>query len=138
MKLPPLLRTYPPAVQAALILVPAAGFGFFTGATLGMSVAAWAITNVVAAIGGVGGGFDHDGAREGARRGAVGGCTFGLFLVLADATVVGDRVAAIAHPPILQAVLATILGSLLGALGGALRARVMRRQEAAAAAVVSA
>jgi hypothetical protein len=127
MKLPPLLKSHPPALQAALVVIPAVAWGFFTGATLGMSVAAWVIANAVAAIGGVGGGFDHDGAREGAKRGALGGLVFGLFLVLADATVVDDRVASIAKPAILQAVVTTFFGVLLGALGGHLRGRVERR-----------
>jgi hypothetical protein len=60
----------------------------------------------------------------------LGGLIFGLFLVLADATVVDDRVTKIADPAILQAVITTIAGALLGAIGGALRARAERRAAA--------
>jgi hypothetical protein len=133
MFLPPLLSERPPAVRVALVAVPAAAFGFLTGATLGMSAAAWAIANAIAALGGVGGGLEHHGARDGARRGALGGLVFGLFLVLADATVVTDRHATIATPAILQTVITALAGALLGALGGTLRSRLVRRREAAAA-----
>jgi hypothetical protein len=44
--------------------------------------------------------------------------------VLADALVVGERVAAIADPAILQVVVTTTLGTLLAVAGTALRARL--------------
>jgi hypothetical protein len=132
MPLPPLLSERPRALRAPLIVVPALLAGFATGATLGLSAAAWGIANVLAALGGVGGGFEHASAGEGARRGALGGVAFGLALVLADALVVDHREATIAAPAIAQVVVTTIAGALLGALGGLLRARAMRRQAAAA------
>jgi hypothetical protein len=134
MPLPPLLSERPSALRLPLIIIPALLAGFAAGATLGLSAAAWAIANVLAALGGVGGGFEHPSAGEGARRGALGGLAFGLALVLTDALLVDSREATIAEPAIVQAVVTTVAGALLGAVGGLLRARVTRRQAAAATA----
>jgi 4-amino-4-deoxy-L-arabinose transferase-like glycosyltransferase len=134
MPLPPLLSERPPALRAPLIVIPALLAGFATGATLGLSAAAWTVANLLAALGGIGGGFEHESPAAGARRGALGGLAFGLALVLADALVVDQREATIADPAILQIVVTTAAGALLGALGGLLRARAMRRRAAAATA----
>jgi hypothetical protein len=128
MSLPPLLSERPPAVRAALIVVPALVFGFLTGWSLAASSGLYAVMNVLAALGGVGGGFECDGAAAGARRGVAGGLLFGLAIVLADATVVDTREAKLPDPAIVLAVITAIGGALLGALGGALRARAMRRR----------
>lgn len=109
------------------VVLPLIG-GFLVGWTLAGSAALWAVANIVAIIGGVAAGFDHDGAAAGARRGAFGGLLFGLGLVLADATVVDHRAATLPNPAILLAVLTTVAGALLGALGGALRHRAMHRR----------
>jgi hypothetical protein len=131
--LPPLLSERSPAVRLALmVLLPALG-GFATGTTLGIGIGAWVAANVLATLGGVGGGLEHEDRAGAAKRGALGGAIFGLSLVLADALVVDHRVAAIADPPILQAVITTTIGTLLAVAGAALRARIVRRQTAFAA-----
>src|SRR3954447_4774439 len=135
MSLPPMLSERPQALRVWLVVIPAALAGFATGAMLGVSSAAWAIANVLACLGGVGAGFEHENAGGGARRGALGGLVFGLGLVLADALLVDDRAAKIADPAILQTVVTTIAGALLGAIGGALRARAIRRAAGPAAVV---
>jgi hypothetical protein len=132
-QLPPLLADRPRALRFALTYVSPVLAGFLAGAMLGVGVAAWAIANVVATLGGFGAGLEHDDLGDAARRGAIGGLLFGLSVVLADALVVGDRAATIAHPAILQAVVTTVAGALLALAGCALRARLVRR---AAVAVV--
>jgi hypothetical protein len=123
-RLPPLLSERPPALRFALTyLTPALG-GFATGATLGIGLTAWIVANVIATVGGLGAGFEHDDRAGAARRGATGGAIFGLSLVLADALVVSDRVATIADPAILQAVVTAAIGTLLALAGSALRARL--------------
>jgi hypothetical protein len=130
--LPPLLSERPPAVRlAAVVVAPLLG-GFATGAMLGVSTAAWAVANVIATIGGLLAGFDHDDLREAARRGAFGGLLFGLALVAADALVVGDRAARIADPAILQAVVTCLAGLGLALAGCALRGRIAARRAAVA------
>jgi hypothetical protein len=122
--LPPLLSTRSPALRFALTyLTPALG-GFATGATLGIGLGAWIVANVIATLGGLGAGFEHDDRAGAARRGATGGAVFGLSLVLADALVVTDRVATIADPAILQALVTATVGTLLAIAGTALRARL--------------
>jgi hypothetical protein len=113
--LPPLLSSRPRPVQAVAVVVPPLVGGFLTGA------------NVIATVGGFLAGFDHDRGGEAARRGALGGLLFGLALVLADALVVDDRVARIADPPILQAVVTTIAGALLAVAGTWVRNRLAAR-----------
>jgi hypothetical protein len=133
-QLPPLLADRPPAVRFALTFVAPALAGFLAGAMLGVGLAAWAIANVIATLGGFGAGLEHDDLGDAARRGATGGLLFGLSVVLADALVVTDRAATIADPAIVQAVVTTVAGTLLALAGCALRARLVRR--AAVAAVV--
>ncbi|MCW2984928.1 MAG: hypothetical protein JWR63_2498 [Conexibacter sp.] len=135
MLLPPLLSERPPALRLVLAYATPAIGGFLAGATLGLGVGAWIVANLLATLGGLGAGLEHDDPAGAARRGATGGLLFGLALVLADALVVTGRVATIADPAILQALITTIAGTLLGLAGAALRARVVRRQAAAAAAL---
>ncbi|HMJ34148.1 MAG TPA: hypothetical protein VK501_09530 [Baekduia sp.] len=134
MPLPPLLSDRPRALRLTLTYVTPAVGGLLAGATLGLSLAAWTIANVLATLGGLGGGFEHDTLRDAARRGAIGGLLFGTGLVVADATVVDDRVATIVDPAFLHPLLTTTVGTLLSVAGAALRLRVVRRREAAAAA----
>jgi lactate dehydrogenase-like 2-hydroxyacid dehydrogenase len=130
--LPPLLADRPPALRLALTYVTPAIGGFATGASLGIGLGIWIVANVLATIGGFGAGFEHVDLKEAARRGATGGLVFGLALVLADATVVSDRVATIADPAIAQAVITTTAGTLLALAGATLRARLERRSAAPA------
>jgi hypothetical protein len=125
--LPPLLSSRPRPVQVGAVVVPPLIGGFLTGATLGWSVGSWVLANVIATLGGFLAGFDHDRLGESARRGAAGGLLFGLALVLADALVVDDRVARIAEPPIVQAVVTTIAGTLLALAGTWVRNRLAAR-----------
>jgi hypothetical protein len=122
--LPPLLSERPPVLRYALTCLTPALAGFATGATLGIGLAAWIVANVIATLGGLGAGFEHDERAEAARRGATGGAIFGLSLVLADALVVTDRAAAIANPAILQALVTTTIGTLLALAGTTIRARL--------------
>src|SRR2546426_2671153 len=104
----PLLSERPRAVQLTVpVALPLIG-GFLVGWTLAGSAALWAVANVIAILGGVAAGFDHDGATAGARRGAFGGLLFGLAVVLADATVVDDRAATLPGPAVLFAGLPTV------------------------------
>jgi hypothetical protein len=133
MFLPPLLADRPPALRFALTYVTPVIGGFLTGVTLGLGIAAWVIANVLATLGGFGAGVEHDERADAARRGAIGGALFGLSLVLADALVVDDRVATIAEPAILQALVTTTIGTLLALAGTWMRSRIVRRRAALAA-----
>jgi hypothetical protein len=98
--------------------------GAICGFLLGESAAGWWIAQGAGAIGGVAGGLEHDGPRQGALRGLVAGILFGGGIVAADA-ISGDPPRAEAPEPIgLIVPLAAAVGCGLGALGGALRARI--------------
>jgi hypothetical protein len=129
--LPPLLSERSPPVRAVLLFVMPVVGGLATGATLGLAVWTWVVANVLATLGGVGAGLEHDELAGAARRGVLGGTLFGLSLVVADALVVDDRVAKIASPAILQVLVTANAGTLLGLAGAALRARLVRRAVAA-------
>lgn len=133
MEPPPLLSQRPRAVQYVLANAVPTIFGAICGVVLGVSEGAYLGLQLVAAIGGVGAGYDHRGTGEGAGRGAVGGIQFGAAIVAVYE--IGNIVpkADLPHPAILLVVLTTVVGALLGAVGGTLRARRMRSTPAGAA-----
>jgi hypothetical protein len=119
---PPLFSERPASLQIALGLVLPVAFGALTGYALAHSKGLYIVLNLLALIGGIGGGFDHPSAAEGARRGAVGGTLFGLAIVIVHA--IEDRaVQSIPHPAILLVILTALAGIALGAIGGFLRGR---------------
>ena len=97
--------------------------GAICGFLLSESAAGWWIAQAAGAVGGIAGGFEHQGARPGALRGLLAGILFGLGIVAANA-ISGDPHQAKAPDPVALIVpLAAVLGSGLGALGGGLRGR---------------
>jgi hypothetical protein len=131
--LPPLLADRPPLLRFALVFVTPALGGFATGVSLGIAVGVWIAANAIATLGGFGAGLEHADLRGAGARGATGGLVFGLSLVLADALTVGDRVATIADPAILQAVVTTTAGAGLALAGATARAKLLKRRAASAA-----
>ena len=123
MRLPPLLEERPQGVQVLLAIVVPVVYGAFTGYFLGKSEGAWVVLNLLAAIGGVGAGFDHRDAAAGARRGALGGALFGAAVLIGHEIQGGDPKASIPSPGILLIVVTVAFGVALGALGGYLRRR---------------
>ncbi len=124
MKLPPLLADRPVAAQVVFAVVIPAAYGALTGYLLGHSKGWYVILSVLAAIGGVGAGFDHLGAAAGAKRGALGGAIFGLAVVIGHAIDAGPATVKIPHPAIALVAFTVFFGVILGALGGYLRAGV--------------
>jgi hypothetical protein len=123
-----LLRDRPRAVQIVLGgLVPFA-FGALVGVVLGISAGVYWALAVLAGIGGVLAGFEHQDGWGGADRGLVGGALFGLGVLLAH-WIAGThaKVSLGGFPPLLIVVDA-IAGMLLGALGGRV-VRGMRERE---------
>jgi hypothetical protein len=113
----------PPTGQFQIAVLGPVLVGAICGFLLGESAAGWWVAQAAGAVGGVGGGFEHHGARPGALRGLMAGVLFGLGIVAADA-ISGDPPQAKAPDPIgLIVPLAAVVGSGLGALGGALRGR---------------
>ena len=124
---PTLFSERPAAVQLIAGLVVPAAFGALVGVMLGVSAAAFYGLQVLAAIGGVLGGFEHRNAEEAADRGLLGGLVFGSFLLLAHAITGAEPKASLGSMPALLIVFAGIAGALLGALGATLRGALQRR-----------
>jgi hypothetical protein len=125
---PTLFRDRPRPVQIVLGgLVPFA-FGAVVGVVLGVSAGVYWALAVLAGIGGVLAGFEHQDGWGGADRGLVGGALFGLGVLLAH-WIAGThaKVSLGSFPPLLIVVDA-IAGMLLGALGGRV-VRGMRERE---------
>ena len=123
MNLPPLLEERPRAVQVVLAVIVPTVYGAITGYLLGKSESAYTILGLLAAIGGVGAGFDHLGAAAGMRRGALGGLIFGAAVLIGHELEGSAAKADIPSPGILLIVITVVLGVALGALGGYLRGR---------------
>jgi len=128
MQTPTLLRNRPRPVQIVLGGVVPFAFGAVVGVVLGVSAGAYWALAVLAGIGAVLAGFEHQDGWGGADRGLVGGVLFGLGVLLAH-WIAGTRakVSLGSFPPLLIVVDA-IFGMLLGALGGRV-ARGMRERE---------
>lgn len=123
MKLPPLLEEQPRQVQIVLAVVVPAVYGVITGLFLGVSEGVYLVLSLLAAIGGVGAGFDHLGASAGAKRGLLGGSIFGAAILIAHEISGATAKVDLPEPAILLIVITTIAGAALGALGGWLRGR---------------
>jgi hypothetical protein len=119
----PLLVDRPPALQLVIAVVVPAIFGIFCGVMLHTSEPVYVVASLLAILGGIGAGFDHQGAGEGAVRGVVGGAIFGTMILVVHAIAGGEPKADLPDPPIILAIVTTVLGAAFGAIGGALRAR---------------
>lgn len=128
MHTPRLLRDRSRPAQIVLAGVVPFVFGAVVGVVLGVSTGFYWALAVLAAIGAVLAGFEHQDGWGGADRGLVGGALFGLAVLLAH-WIAGThaKVSLGSFPPFLI-VIDAIAGMLLGALGGRL-ARGMRERE---------
>ena len=127
MKTTPLLEHRPRTIQVVLAVVVPAVFGAITGYFLGISEGVYIVLSILAFLGGIGAGFDHDGAAAGAKRGLLGGTLFGAFLLIGHEIHGATAEAHLPEPAIVLVVITAVLGVLLGALGGWLRGRMETR-----------
>ena len=126
----PLLEEHPLPLQVFLAGVVPFAFGLLTGYLLGVSEGAYTILSLLAVIGGIGAGFDHQGPGEGAKRGLLGGTLFSVGILIAHEIHGAEAKADIPHPAILIVPIFVILGVLFGALGGWLRDRATAKAAA--------
>jgi hypothetical protein len=118
---PPLLLNRPLSARVTLALVVPAGYGFLTGVALDKSKGLYVVLLLLAAIGGVLGGFEMYGPRQGALRGLLGGTIFGAFILIGHGAVSGRAKVKLPDPEILYLLFTIIPGILLGAWGGQIR-----------------
>jgi hypothetical protein len=99
--------------------------GAVAGILLGVSSGAYWGWAVVAAIGSIVAGFEHQDGWGGADRGVVAGLIYGIALLVVHAIAGTHAKASLGSFPPLLAVVTAIAGMLLSALGG-YTARVLR------------
>jgi hypothetical protein len=127
-----LFRERPRVVQVVLGLVVPVAYGALCGYLLGSSEPWFNGLMLLAGLGGIGGGFEHLGAREGALRGIAGGVLFTAALgVCFSLRALPARVPLPLPLPGMLVVYA-VMGAPLGALGGRLRRRAEDRRAVAA------
>jgi hypothetical protein len=117
-----------PVVQRVVgaLVVPLL-FGALCGVVLGWSSSGYWVMQVIATLGGIAGGFEHQGAASGARRGAVGGLIFGTSVLLGHTLAGTVAEASLGPVPALLPAITTTLGCALGAVGGRRRAAFDKR-----------
>jgi hypothetical protein len=96
-------------------------FGAVVGVALGISAGAYWGLSVLAGLGAIVGGFEHQDGWGGADRGLVGGALFGAGILIAHAFAGTDAKVSLGSFPPLLIVIDAIAGMLLGAIGGRLR-----------------
>lgn len=90
---------------------------------LDLSAAGYYGLTLLAVLGGIVAGMEHETTKEGAQRGLVGGTVFGAG-VLAGHHLLGRRAqASLPHPESTQVIFAALFAVPLGALGAWLRIR---------------
>jgi hypothetical protein len=119
----PLLLDRPFAAQVVLAVVLPAAYGLLTGLLLGVSSAAYAVLSILGILGGVVGGYDHDGADEGFVRGLCAGLLFGTFILVGHSAFGMRAKATLPDPHGILVAITAILGAILSAIGGARRAK---------------
>jgi hypothetical protein len=129
MEMPTLFRDRPRPVQIVLGGCVPLAFGAVVGVVLGVSAAAYWGLAVLAGLGAVLAGFEHQDGWGGADRGLVGGALFGLGVLVAHAIAGTHAKVTLGSFPPLLIVIDAIFGIFLGALGGRL-ARGMRERQA--------
>ena len=118
MHAPPLFRDRPRSIQILLGGVVPLVFGAVVGIALGISAGAYWGLSVLAGLGAILAGFEHQDGWGGADRGLVGGAIFGAGILIAHAIAGTHAKVSLGSFPPLLIVIDAIAGMLLGALGG--------------------
>ncbi len=118
MRAPQLFRDRPRPVQIVLGGFVPFAFGAVVGVVLGISAGAYWGLSVLAGIGAIVAGFEHQDGWGGADRGLVGGALFGAGILIAHAIAGTHAKVSLGSFPPLLIVIDAIAGMLLGAIGG--------------------
>jgi hypothetical protein len=126
---PVMFQDRPRPAQVVLGGVIPAIAGGVAGVLIGTSSGAYWAWGLLAAIGSVVGGFEHQDGWGGADRGLVAGAIYGVALLLVHAIIGTHAKVSLGSFPPLLIVITAIAGMLLSAAGGR-TARVMRERRA--------
>lgn len=125
---PTLFRDRPRPVQIVLAGAVPFAFGAVVGIVLGVSAGVYWVLAVLAGLGAVLAGLEHQDGWGGADRGLVGGALFGLAVLLAHAIAGTHAKVSLGGFPPLLIVIDAIFGMFLGALGGRIARGIRERQ----------
>lgn len=117
---PPLFRDRPRWIQIVLGGVVPLVFGAVVGVAVGISAGAYWVLVVLAGLGAIVAGFEHQDGWGGADRGLVGGAIFAVGVLVAHAIAGTTAKVSLGSFPPLLVVIDAIAGMFLGALGGRL------------------
>jgi hypothetical protein len=95
-------------------------FGAVLGVVVGISASAYWGLAVLAGVGAIVAGFEHQDGWGGADRGLVGGALFGVGILIAHAIAGTHAKVSFGSFPLLLVAIDAIAGMFLGALGGRL------------------
>jgi hypothetical protein len=129
MRAPTMFRDRPRPVQIALGGAVPLVFGAVVGVLIGVSAGVYWALAVLAGLGAVLAGFEHQDGWGGADRGLVGGALFGLGILLAHAIAGTHAKVSLGGFPPLLIMIDAIFGMLLGALGGRIARGLRERRE---------
>jgi hypothetical protein len=118
MHAPPLFRDRPRPIQVVLGGIVPFAFGAVVGIVLGISAGLYWGLSVLAGLGAILAGFEHQDGWGGADRGLVGGAIFGAGILIAHAIAGTQAKVSLGSFPPLLIVIDAIAGMFLGALGG--------------------
>src|SRR4051812_41816518 len=95
---PVYLLDRPLALRVVLVVLVPAIFGGICGYFLHHQKTVYIVLQIVAAIGGYVGGYEHRSGREGAVRGFIGGLCFGGGILLVHQLIGGKPLVKLPHP----------------------------------------
>lgn len=121
--MPPLLESRPRGVQYLLAIGGPALLGALAGVLAGLSEPAYVAVSLLAAVGAVLAGLEHNGPGQGALRGFTGGLLFGTFILVALAITGEEPKAKLPDPRAVLLAFTVVIGIGLSALGGWWRSR---------------
>jgi hypothetical protein len=125
---PPLYRDQPRAQQIAGPLVGPIVFGIICGWLLGVSELVYTVLTLLAILGGIAAGYEHDSLLGGAARGAFIGTLFSLTICETHRIIGNDSLANTPKPIELIIIVFAVISLVLGVIGAALRRRAEAKQ----------
>lgn len=111
----------PVALRLVLVVLVPGIFGLICGYFLHHSKTVYIVLQIVAAIGGYIGGWEHRSGREGAVRGFVGGLCFGGGILIAHQLIGGKPLTKLPDPPVILMAFTAGIGAVLAAFGAGAR-----------------
>jgi F0F1-type ATP synthase assembly protein I len=118
---PKLLRDQSTAERIFALLIGPILLGAICGWLLGVTEIGYTVLTLLAVIGGVAAGYEHDAPKAGALRGLWGGSLFGLAICEVHRLIGNEAKAEVPDPVELVIIVFALIGCALGAFGASRR-----------------